>query len=436
MRQVAESIEMADSLSGVDVSPEEYTRLLGYPRGWVLEGRARELADWARDWYAKNGRPWFYARQAESMEIGDIDGDTIRPDSIRSSPIRPNFIRIDSVDFNSKRLRNALEQAGAHSAILVAVGAGPEAEEYARRCWSEERPDEYFFLEMFASAVVEHLTTIAGARLCDWAERQGMAVLPHSSPGYPEWDVAEQPRLLELIKKTKNDRFPSTVDAFDTGMLRPKKTQLAVFGLTRHVERLQRLTSLIPCESCSFGPCQYRRAPYKRAPRTTAEPLPARVAVLDEDAQYTINRKALQRWSEDRLRMQPGSDGVIDATFRYDGTTCTNMGHPLAFVYNVKLGPRDEGYPILEQRCGPAAEDSGHTFMCKYIEDPDRLMAAIGSEKPLIGQRLNAILTWRREPNGAGCYCDPLSRIHKWGLVLETIHYALVQKELSGETEP
>jgi hypothetical protein len=431
MRQVAESIELADALSGVDVSPQEYTRLLGYPRDWVLEGRARELADWARDWYAKNGRPWFYARQAESMEI-DVD-------PARSNTIRPNSIRIDGVDFNSKRLRGAFEQAGAHSAILVAVGAGPEAEEHARRCWSEDRPDEYFFLEMFASAVVEHLTTIAGARLCDWAERQGMAVLPHSSPGYPEWDVAEQPRLLELIKKTRSESFPSSVDAFDTGMLRPKKTQLAVFGVTHHIDRLQRLTSLIPCESCSFGPCQYRRAPYKRAPRTTTEPLPARIdmreRVLDEDAQYTINRKALQRWSVDRLAMRSGEDGTIDATFRYDGTTCTNMGHPLAFIYNVKLGPRDEGYPILEQRCGPAADDSGHTAMCKFIEDPDRLMAAIASEKPLIGQRLNAILTWRREPNGAGCYCDPLSRIHKWGLVLETIHYALVQKELSGETE-
>jgi len=431
MRQVAESIEMADVLSGVDVSPQEYTRLLGYPRGWVLEGRARELADWARDWYAKNGRPWFYARQAESMEIGNTDDDTIR-----AASIRPNSIRIDGVDFNSKRLRDAFEQAGAHSAILVAVGAGAEAEEEAQRCWSEERPDEYFFLEVFASAVVEHLTTIAGARLCDWAERQGMAVLPHSSPGYPEWDVAEQPRLLQLIKQTRSERFPSCVEAFDTGMLRPKKTQLAVFGLTRHVERLQRLTSLIPCQSCSFRPCQYRRAAYKRAPRTTAEPLPARVAILDEDAQYTINRKALQRWSEERLAMRPGPEGSTDITFRYDGTTCTNMGRPLAFVYNVKLGPRDEGYPILEQRCGPAADDSGHTAMCKYIEDPDRLMAAIASEKPLIGQRLNAILTWRREPNGAGCYCDPLSRIHKWGLVLETIHYALVQKELSGETEP
>jgi hypothetical protein len=62
-------------------------------------------------------------------------------------------------------------------------------------------------------------------------------------------------------------------------------------------------------------------------------------------------------------------------------------------------------------------------------------MSAIDNEKPLLGQRLNAVLEWRREPNGAGCYCEPQSRNHKWGLVLETIHYALVQKELSGETE-
>jgi hypothetical protein len=74
--------------------------------------------------------------------------------------------------------------------------------------------------------------------------------------------------------------------------------------------------------------------------------------------------------------------------------------------------------------------------MCKYIADSESLMAEIESEKPLIGQRLNSVLGWRREPNGAGCFCEAPSRIHKWGLVLETIHYALVQKELSGETEP
>ena len=110
MRQVAEAIELAGTLPEVNVLPEEYARLLGYPRGWVIEGRACELADWARDWYAKNGRPWFYARQAESFEI---TGDSIC---------------IDGVPFTSKRLRSRSE-ADAHSVILVAVGAGTEAEE-------------------------------------------------------------------------------------------------------------------------------------------------------------------------------------------------------------------------------------------------------------------------------------------------------------------
>jgi hypothetical protein len=413
MRQVAETIELAGTLPDVNILPEEYVRLLGYPRGRMLEGRARELADWARDWYAVNGRPWFYARQAENFEIA---GDSLL---------------IDRVPFTSKRLRSTLQQAEAHSVILVAVGAGPEAEEESRRRWQDEKPDEYFFLEIFASAVVEHLAATTGARLCDWAEQHDMAVLPHYSPGYPEWDIAEQSRLLELTMRTRNEPFPSRVEVFDSGMLRPKKTLLAVFGLTRHAGRLRKLTELVPCENCSFGPCQYRRAPYRRAPRVGIEQLPIRVSVLDPRAEYSVNRKALQRWAEERLSMNTNQDGSLDTVFRYEGTTCTNMGRTLAFDYHVKLGPRAEGYPILQQRCVPAAGDTGHTAMCQYLENPAGLMTAIDGEKPLRGERLNAVLSWLRKPSGAGCYCEPSSRDHKWGLVLETIHYALAQEELT-----
>jgi hypothetical protein len=111
------------------------------------------------------------------------------------------------------------------------------------------------------------------------------------------------------------------------------------------------------------------------------------------------------------------------------------MGRPLAFDYGVKLGPRAHGYPILEQRCVPAGGDTGHAHMCQYLENPERLMAAIHREKPLSGEQLNAVVTWRRKPSAAGCYCEPASRDHKWGLVLETIHYALAQKETRQDTE-
>jgi len=415
MREVMDSIEIAEPLAEVEVLDEEYTRLLGYPRGLALEGRALELAHWARAWYAENGRPWIYARQAESFTVSG------------------NTICIEGTRFTSKRLQATLEQAGAHSAILVAVGAGVEAEDEAQRRWAEEKPDEYFFLEVYASAVVESLTTRAGARFCDWAEQRGMAVLPHYSPGYPEWDIAEQPRLLELLKHTRSEQFPSPVEVFETGMLRPKKSLLAVFGLTRHKERLERLTSLIPCQRCSFGPCQYRRAPFSRSPRPAGELVLVRLPALNRNANYTVNRKALERWSKERLKLNFNHDGTVDAEFRYDGTTCTNMGRALTFVYHVKLGPGSKGYPIESQRCEPAAGDEGHTLMCKYTEDPDALMGAIDSERPLAGETLDSVLAWRRTPSAAGCYCEQESREHKWGLVLETIHYALVEKEMELE---
>ncbi len=111
------------------------------------------------------------------------------------------------------------------------------------------------------------------------------------------------------------------------------------------------------------------------------------------------------------------------------------MGRPLAFLYRVTLGPRDEGYPIRQQQCLPVEGDGGYTCMCRFIEDADGLMRAIGSEKPLRGKRLDAVLQWKRVPTAAGCYCEAASRDHKWGIVLETIHYALVQRELAGDAD-
>jgi len=55
-----------------------------------------ELANWARDWYTRNGRPWFYARQSEIFEI------------------RGDSIHIDGIQFTSKRMQATLQQAKAH----------------------------------------------------------------------------------------------------------------------------------------------------------------------------------------------------------------------------------------------------------------------------------------------------------------------------------
>ena len=70
--------------------------------------------------------------------------------------------------------------------------------------------------------------------------------------------------------------------------------------------------------------------------------------------------------------------------------------------------------------------------MCEYMTNGDDLMNRISTEKPLLGKPLDDVLRWERPYSPAGCYCDIQSRNHKWGLVLEVIHFALVQKEKAG----
>ncbi len=67
--------------------------------------------------------------------------------------------------------------------------------------------------------------------------------------------------------------------------------------------------------------------------------------------------------------------------------------------------------------------------MCRYLSDADHLTSSIDREKPLLGEPLDCVLNWNPPQSAAGCYCELGDRMHKWRLVLETVHYALVEHE-------
>lgn len=232
----------------IEVADAEFQRLLGYPPSHPLDERARELMQGARDWFFQNGKPWIFAREISSVHFEN--GKT----------------KIGGAEFSSRRLHEIFLEAEVVSAVLLAVSAGGECEEHARELWEEGKPDEYFFLESFGSAVVEQLIVLASGRICGWADESKLAALPHFSPGYSGWNVAEQIPLWNLFKNHFAETFPGPLEVLESGMLRPKKSQLAVIGLTRELEKARRFSKLIPCENCFLPDCRYRRAPFKKHP--------------------------------------------------------------------------------------------------------------------------------------------------------------------------
>lgn len=411
--------EVLDTAPLVAVTEAEYRRLLGYPPHHTPGAQADELAAAARAWFAAHGRPWVYLREAEVK----IDGDKLL---------------LDGAEFASAALRDHLRALGARRAVLMAVSAGPECEACARQLWKEAKPDEYFFQEMFGSAVVEQLVAATNGRVCALAEQGSLMALPHYSPGYAVWDVAEQNKLFALITGGATRPLPGPLEVLASGMLRPKKSLLAVIGLAPAAARGPGASApAVPCEGCAFSPCQYRRRPYRHA---------ARAAVADPHANgtqpesqnskpqtaarrtvaYTVGHRALQKWAGERVRIARHGDGSAEARFRFDGTTCSNSGQPLAFDYVVTLSAPAADATVLRADCRPVTGEEGFKKMCAYLSDADALMAAIAGERPpVVGQPLDTVFAWSRAAAPSGCHCAAEARAHKWGLALEAIHYAL-----------
>ena len=108
---------LIDTHPTVTVQEAEYCRLLGYPAGHELSGRPRELAEFARDWYAKNGKPWVFGRLIEHIDLP------------------AGQLRLGTSAFASRQLHELFSTANAHAAMVVAVSAGPECDEMAHQCW-------------------------------------------------------------------------------------------------------------------------------------------------------------------------------------------------------------------------------------------------------------------------------------------------------------
>ena len=231
------------------VSERELRRLVGLPRGRDLEGDLRERAEAARSWYAANGRPFCVAgrhavEQLSTSEVRLADGTELR----------------------SPALAESLRDTRGHAVLVLAVSAGREVAAETRRLWSEDRPDEAYFLDRFAAAVTEALVLWVSGNECREAFSAGETLLPPLSPGCGRFELGDQQRLLSLLGGVPDpgERLRlGPIELLTTGALDPPHSLLAALGVTR-----QPLAATTPedlCRACELEPCGFRRARFSGA---------------------------------------------------------------------------------------------------------------------------------------------------------------------------
>jgi hypothetical protein len=148
-------------------------------------------------------------------------------------------------------------------------------------------------------------------------------------------------------------------------------------------------------------------------------------AVADQEVGYAFPLKALRRWSTQMTELVHTGDQVL-ARFNFIGSTCSDGGVPLKFVYAVQLEADGDDYLIRHMHAEPAKDHLGYRSMCSYKSNGDEIIHLLQAAHPLAGRPLSDVLSWHPERNPAGCICSAENRNHKWLMVLQTIHFSLV----------
>ncbi len=358
---------------------------LGWPSGVDLGEEIDARVDLVTRWYREHGKPWTRSRR---VAVDAIRGDVVwlaGGQEFRSALIADGFRHVEVVEV-----------------FVLAASAGAEIDAQVRCHWNEDRPDEAMFLGAVGSAVAEQLRADGTKRIADAAHADGLVALPGYSPGFDGWALTDQRQLFAVLACSP---LPGPLKVLESGGLEPSKSTLTAIGLTRRND--------LDIDPRSFW-----------TPHSSA----------GGGFLYSFPEKALLRWSRRRLEWLPEMGRRRAARFRFDGTTCSNMGLSIGMSYYVELERRADGSAVIVAcGCSPREGDRGYEGMCAYRTDPGGFAAA-SSEPPFeigatLGDALGDALGRRESSMSSGCLCTKADREHKWRIVLETIHFDLFGAE-------
>lgn len=238
------AVRIPDEIESL-VDETTYATLLGYPQGVLPAGRARRLAAASRDWFCRNAAPWAHTK---TLPIAGIEGEVVSV--------------AEGIVLTSPPLAKRLRRASSDALIVAVVSAGEELDVEGAAMWQSDRPDEAYFLDRLGAAVTRSLAVWVTALLRERAGGRGLDVLPGSSPGFDGWPLTDQ-EALAIALRDGSTPSPSGFAVLSSGMMRPKNTLLAAFGLTHRRQLAEAYWRRHSCSWCSLDSCGLRRAAFR-----------------------------------------------------------------------------------------------------------------------------------------------------------------------------
>lgn len=136
---------------------------------------------------------------------------------------------------------------GADYVTLMVATIGHQLEEEIAQSFASGDYTKGVILDAAGSDGVEKLADEITVALAAEAQKDGFYLTPRFSPGYGDWPLSVQVRLLELLEADLIG-----VTATESFMLQPQKTITAVVGWVRQPQVFSGA-----CSSCHLTDCQY-----------------------------------------------------------------------------------------------------------------------------------------------------------------------------------
>lgn len=172
-------------------------------------------------------------------------GYVIKP--VTDFSIKDGSIKVEDKLFYTGRMITSFLN-GSEQVALFTCTAGYEVEKWSKKFQAEDDFVMSYVVDATGSLLVEGAMDIVYEKLKKHAKKNNLAITNRYSPGYCEWQVADQQKLFSFLPKDF-----CNVSLSESSLMSPVKSVSGIVGIGKKVT----LRGYI-CDTCSSKDCVYR----------------------------------------------------------------------------------------------------------------------------------------------------------------------------------